>query len=571
MDNNLEKFFTGKLFRIPFYQRDYAWNTGNIDDLFEDILEAIETKTNHYIGTFILSAGNEKPWFNVVDGQQRLTTLMMLFNAVIQKLDSEKEKIINLDKFVCTESGIESTPIWKLELLNDNNQFFKSMLSGEDTIPRTRSQQMLKMAYKHIETRVKELPDQRLFLDAMRNLEVMEFAENNDGKAIRMFQTVNDRGQPLTNMEKAKSLLIYYSNRFLSGKLDEYINTSFGDIFHDYTEIKTIGEECQISVISSNKFSEDSIMRYHYLAYADDLYDYDASENYVLDTYLKKTLKPLRTQEAELRKIIENYVNDLKKYYNSTVMVMRKVKTDPKYYKLFSILGLSATLYPLIIRLETRGLLESPLIQMKDKQFLDLIEVTDFRVYKMRGTNPRADMSALARDAKKLSSKDIENKIRYFVQRFMGDDEFERHLKTTYHNTPTVHMIIEFGEEVINQRAYNLSELQHFKKTQPTVEHIFPQQERFSFPNLEFDNVDEYKHLIQTIGNLTVLEKTLNSQCQNKIPDQKISGGFYEKSSYEDAKRISAQVKNLGLPFTRNDIEKRTNQFVEFIKLRWKV
>lgn len=568
MDNNLEKFFTGKFFRIPFYQRDYAWDTGNVDDLFEDILEAIETKTSHYIGTFILSAGKEPRQYNVVDGQQRLTTLIMLFNALIEKLDTPREKIINQDKFICSE--IDSVTTWKLELLNDNNLFFQALLSGDNPTPNTRSQQMITTSYQHIQARVKELPDIRSFLDAVRNLEVMEFSEENDGKAIRMFQTVNDRGKPLTNMEKAKSLLIYYSNRFLQGKLDEQINNCFGEIFHAYTEIKAIGEDFQINVISSKQFSEDSVMRYHYLAYADDYYDYDASENDVLDFYLKKSLKPLRNSPIKLEKFITNYTDDLNNYYKCLVGMVRKVKTEPKYYKLFSILGVSATLYPLMIRLETRGLLEGRLKRTKGRKFLDLIETVDFRVYKMRGTNPRADMSFLARDSKKASAIEIEDKMRNFIDRFMGEDEFNRKLKSTEHDTPTAYLIIEYGEEV-NKRNYTLEELLDFKKTQPTVEHIFPQQERFSFPNLSFRTVDEYKQLNQTLGNLTVLEKTLNTQCQNRTPDQKVLAGFYERSCFEDPQRISAHVKNSGDAFTRVDVEKRTDQLAKFIKARWGV
>lgn len=569
MDNNLEKFFTGKFFRIPNYQRDYAWDTGNVDDLFEDILEAIETSTNHYIGTFILASGKDKTWFNVVDGQQRLTTLIMLFNAVISRLSTEREKIINMDKFVRSE--IDSQEVWRLELLNGNNNFFHRMLLGEDVSPQTRSQQMLKTAYDQIQSRLDELPVDHLdFLTAMRKLEVMEFAENNDGKAIRMFQTVNDRGKQLTNMEKAKSLLIYYSNRYLAGELDESINTSFGQIFQDYAKIKTIGEDYQISVISSKQFSEDSIMRYHYLAYADDLYDFDASESYVLDTYLKKTLKPMRNTPGKLKKFISDYVNDLQNFFASFTRIVAKVQDTEHYYKMFAILGISATLYPLMIRLETRGLLESPLNSIKDKKFIDLLEKADFRVYKMRGTNPRADMSVLARNAKRFSARDIESNIRWFIQKFMGDDEFDRYLRSAYHNTPTTHMIIEYCEE-LKRAPYSLNELISFKKGSPTVEHIFPEQERFDFPNLGFNNIEEYKQLIQTLGNLTVLEKSLNSQCQNRTPDQKVSGGFYERSGYEDAKRISAQVKNSGEPFTRVAIEKRTQLLTGFIKNRWKI
>ena len=98
MSNTLEHFFTGKFFRIPNYQRDYSWGIENIDDLIDDIIESIETCTNHYIGTFILAKTRKKQEFNVVDGQQRLTSLTMLLSLAIRELANDTEKIIYEDK-----------------------------------------------------------------------------------------------------------------------------------------------------------------------------------------------------------------------------------------------------------------------------------------------------------------------------------------------------------------------------------------------------------------------------------------------------------------------------------------
>jgi len=103
----------------------------------------------------------------------------------------------------------------------------------------------------------------------------MEFIESSEGDAIRIFQTVNDRGKPLSNMEKAKSLLIYFSNRYLEKRLDDQINDVFGEIFEMYDEIKGLGEELQINLISNKDFNEDSIMRYHFVSFSEE--DYDAT------------------------------------------------------------------------------------------------------------------------------------------------------------------------------------------------------------------------------------------------------------------------------------------------------
>jgi hypothetical protein len=571
MGTTLEVFFTGKSFRIPTYQRDYAWDTGNVDDLLDDIIEAIETNTSHYIGTFILSETSRSKLYNVVDGQQRLTTLIMLFNIAINELGTPTDQIIYGDKFIRSQND----HTWRLELLNDNCTFFQEMLEGKKPSIQTRSQALLWDAYQRIKTRIMALKSKPTLsaqlLEAIKQLEVMEFIESDDGKAIRMFQTVNDRGKPLSNVEKAKSLLIYYSNRFLSGALDNYINEQFGKIFHHFTEVKTIGEQCDIEVIGQRRFSEDSVMRYHFLASADDLYDFGASESYVLDNYLKSSLKPLRGDHVRLEKFIRGYVADLSLFFESFVEILRRVTQDKQYYKLFSVLGLSARLYPLAIRLETRNLLTHRVRHPHISTMLDLLEVADVRVYKVRGTDPRADMSYLARDAKRLKPHDIEARLLSFVNNFMSDAEFSRRLNSDmYPNVVLKYIFTEYSEHLLGNE-YPLQELMTQSQAVPTVEHIFAREERFDFPNFGFGSLEEYNDRVNMLGNLTLLEKSINSQCHNKPPGQKISENLYSRSMFEDAKRISAEVMNRGSAFIKTDIEERTKQIAEFCMRRWRI
>jgi len=108
----------------------------------------------------------------------------------------------------------------------------------------------------------------------------MEFVENLEGDAIRIFQTVNDSRKPLSNMEKAKSLLIYFSNRYLNKKLDNTINDHFRDIFEIYDDIKYLGEELGINLIKNRDFNEDNLMRYHFVTYSNE--NYGPTANYVL-------------------------------------------------------------------------------------------------------------------------------------------------------------------------------------------------------------------------------------------------------------------------------------------------
>jgi len=576
MAHTLEHFFTSKFFRIPNYQRDYSWNVNNVDDLIDDIIEAIETKTSHYIGTFILSETDESLVYNVVDGQQRLTTLTMLFSIAIKELASKTNKIIYRNHFIQSNE----TEMWKLELLNENSDFLKSLLKGRKRKAKTNSQILLLNAYDRINIRISELKSngelKNKFLDMIKQLDVMEFVESDDGKAIRIFQTVNDRGQPLSNMDKAKSLLIYYSNRFLDGSLDDSINNSFGKIFHHFNDIRTIGKESKIDVISQKRFSEDSVMRYHFLSYANDKYDYRATANYVLDDYLKKTLKDKKRDKAILSEFIKDYVNDLELFFSSFADVMENVSKNSKYYKLFSILGLSAFLYPLLVRLEMKGLLTEILPSSKKKTFFDLIEVADLRVYKIRGTDPARDVSYLAKDAQSLNIVDVENRLTKFIRNFMSDTEFNRRLGAdVYPNVGLKHLFIEY-DEYLNGKKYSLKILKEInqpsdKELSPSIEHIFPQEARFDFPNYSFETEEEYNDKIHGLGNLTLLENRINKQCLNKNPDQKISGGLFGESRFEDPKRISARIKNRGDSFDKNDIINRKEILTNFCLKRWRL
>ncbi len=91
---------------------------------------------------------------------------------------------------------------------------------------------------------------------------LMRLEEPDPRRAIKTFQSVNDRGVPLLLLDKLKSLLIYYSNTFCDGKmgLDQFINDHFGEIFKIFAKIK---KSNHISSVGGPKFDEGDIFRYH--------------------------------------------------------------------------------------------------------------------------------------------------------------------------------------------------------------------------------------------------------------------------------------------------------------------
>lgn len=82
-------------FRVPAYQRSYAWEVDHVDALLEDIREAISNKEREYFLGSIVVTADESGRFEVVDGQQRLTTISLVLAAIkeIFYLDEDHEEL----------------------------------------------------------------------------------------------------------------------------------------------------------------------------------------------------------------------------------------------------------------------------------------------------------------------------------------------------------------------------------------------------------------------------------------------------------------------------------------------
>ena len=133
----MKYFFNGRFFEIPKYQRGYAWEVQNIRDLFDDIVESIESNSNHYIGTIVLSKSeNDDEKFYVVDGQQRTTTVTLIISALIRKLQ-EKDSAY-YERFYLKEDER-----FRISPLNRDQEFFTNLIAGKIGEPQNKSQRFL--------------------------------------------------------------------------------------------------------------------------------------------------------------------------------------------------------------------------------------------------------------------------------------------------------------------------------------------------------------------------------------------------------------------------------------------
>lgn len=560
----IKDFFNGRFFEIPKYQRGYAWEKQNVRDLFDDIVESIESNSNHYIGTIVLSKSeDDDEKYYVVDGQQRITTITLLINALVKALPDK-------DAYYYERFYLKEDSRYRISPLNRDKEFFISLLESVIREPQNKSQRFLKEAAEEISFKVNSVEDKLKFLKSVEKLEVMEFVENSEGDAIRIFQTVNDRGKPLSNMEKAKSLLIYFSNRYLNKKLDNIVNDYFSDMFEIYDDIKHYGEELGINLIKNKDFNEDNLMRYHFVTYSNE--NYEPTAEYVLQ-FLKTRLTQLRngnndSNYIEIEKFIISYIESLKGFFTHCKNVIKKAKTEAKFFKLFVILNLSATLYPLIVKLEMLNLLETKLAgeDLIDYSFFDLLELIEVRVYKTRGTDPKADISKFVFDIDNKTSLHIEEWLLWFNHRWMSNEEFQSNLYGVIYGNRALSHIFITKCEILNKRDFSIDELKKIVNDTPTVEHILAQVPTFAPRALGFKNKEDFIDNENTIGNLTLLEKGLNSRAQNRSAIEKVS--IYGESKFIMTRQLASDI-DTKKEFKKVDLTARTVDIANFCIKRW--
>jgi uncharacterized protein with ParB-like and HNH nuclease domain len=564
------ELFAGKVFRVPDYQRAYAWEPNpHIADFWNDIKEAMMTGTEHYWGTITLRVTGESLYcketatrFNVheiVDGQQRITTLYLLLLAL-----SKWTPVIKNNFIKCED-------IYRLKLGGLNDQFLRDLVDGRNPQPRIKTNKLLKRAFEYFVHQLnllyKEQPDLlgKIPDYLQRATFSLEFVVQDETMAVKAFESLNDRGKPLTLLDKTKSFLMFYSLRYLNNRLASIINEVFGNVFMNYDIIKGIGENQGIDYIRGRAFSEDEVLRffYHYFAYyairkyrLPTAYNFDIAAEDVFDTFLKESCKHLKDNPTRLEEFIKEFLENLNKFAQAFNTMVSRVQTDCQYKKLFSFLGLNTRLYPLIISLESENIL--------DQQMVNIIESIEVRIYKIRGTDPRAGLyrNAISQIKVKPDASFIYKGLKEFRDEFMWDDNFRSYLSQPLYGNPAVKYILWEFEKNQNP-SFDDCDYNFYKDVQ--IDHIFPREATFTPPAYGFQDLFKYYLDIHKIGNLTLLEEKINKRVRNRPPQNKISE--YQSSKLPETQNLGFHIANRG--YSKNDIDSRTKKIVDFCVRRW--
>ena len=132
----IRKLFEGSVFyKVPKYQRPYNWESEHVEELWEDLYGSFESNEGEYfLGSIILSKNEDEKYLDVIDGQQRLTTLTILFcvlrDLYYNQLENSQKKNMILGRIKDIESG--SNRLKLRTQARDQNAFEQEILHSID-------------------------------------------------------------------------------------------------------------------------------------------------------------------------------------------------------------------------------------------------------------------------------------------------------------------------------------------------------------------------------------------------------------------------------------------------------
>lgn len=488
-------------FVIPEYQRPYDWTYEEIETLFEDLWEFASTsggseKDGTYFLGCIVSYKNENKENEIIDGQQRITSLFLLLRAIYTKL-STIENPTDSSKHFCKE--IENT-IWMQNKLTGQVNYDKILLTSN--VINNEGNEILKNILKTgiADTKAKdnysqnyikfqELFDEHAKIDPLRIYEfiyallnqviVLPITADSQDTALTIFSTLNDRGKPLSDADIFKAKIY---NHLTGAEKEEFIykwksleaeakeaKETIQQLFYYYMFYLRAEE-------NDKKTTTPGIRKYYSLNKFEKLYDSKLMDNLNLIMSFWNVVNLHETIENEnwsknikilqSLDILTSYPNEFWKY--PVIIYYLTYRNDKEFEKYFSIF-----LNKLILELLTKYLM-TPTVNAVKGDILKLnIEIRKSIIPKF--------------DFKPIEMDNIKNNL---------DNP----------NRSIVRMLLKL-------LAYNNKNQNNLLPDKWEIEHILPQkwQSNYFLNNLD----EEIKEKIEHLGNKLPFEKRLNIVAGN--------------------------------------------------------
>ena len=596
-----------KIYRIPKYQREYTWGINDWDALFNDVTD---NEHGYFLGSYICvnSGSLNGTILEVIDGQQRFSTLMLLLTALYEKLsehkddmdDDDRNDLANLrselanKKQTFAANGKKKTEYKQrlfLQKQNMNDEDFSYILydngiiTDQKTKPLNFGNRRIAKAYRHfgklIEDEVVEIRNEHpnttevgALFGIVRKFETavlvgIEVDTNKD--AYMLFESLNHRGVPLSALDLIKNTLIAQAE-------------DASDADNSYEKWKYI-----LNCVGQDDYSvQERFFRQYYNAFREELNEpypktdkryylgYLATRTTLLDIYekmikddYKRFLDDL-SEKAERYSVIVNNSDETHEY-TDTLLDLSRISGAPSYILLLylmsnqNVLNLTDTdlneiIKVLITFFVRRNVTDVPNTRKLTQLFMDIIA-----------------------EVKLLQGNSIVQVVRDRLQAVSAsDDSFEEKLRgPVYDENPEAARFVLCSIEAQHQTKEIYADLwsrDNNKKYVWTIEHIFPEGENVPAPWVQMiaggDMALAKQHranYVHTIGNLTITG--YNQNLSNMSFEQKRDRTSKDKTKeigYKNGLYLNRGVVNQ-TEWTVDKIKSRTDELVNILldMYRW--
>lgn len=532
-------------FLVPDYQREYVWKPDDqveqfLIDIDNEYEPSIQQQKAYFIGSIIIVENNGK--YDVIDGQQRLTTIILslcAFRDLMRELSldqNQKNYLTGIDTLLSSFDMNTGETRLRLELqYEESKDFLTDLITdkpyNEEVTP---SIQKMQLAYaklkSHFESYSKESVDSlinfaRYFLT---KIELVVIESENLSSALKIFETINQRGAGLNAMDLVKNLLFSEAN-----PVDfQIIKDTWKDINHN---LQTCNE-----ANSPLRFLRYFLMaRYHNgIMREDDIYKWIISPEGKAETKYEtqpvifaKELKKISKRYSDLVLATE-FVKDGSQYPNTTNIGFINKYRSRQHLVLLLALDTnvsSVELEYLAEQIESFFFFSNTIgIQAKNNERLFAMWAL-----RLRGMKTIDEIKVVVEDSM----------LPYIQERLVSfRSEFLNIHHTSYNPLYRQRYVLGKIENTIQLKAGLPLKGHNFFETLQ-VEHVLPQTPKDGIIPDGFDDLNDYKNFVYKLGNVTLIESQIN-QAVNNFNDMQANWFDQKQREYANSDVLSTNLLN---------------------------
>lgn len=540
---NFSSIISNGKFEIPKFQRDYSWDSEQWDDLWLDLSYALEHKDEHYMGYLVLQTADDK-LFKIIDGQQRITTIILLILAAINGIkrlhvdnntNVSREQTLR-DKYIGYRDPVSLEYINKLVLNRNNDGYYKEYIVKLGDLRKTRMSSTEKLMKECFEWFDKKLlnkystgEEYASFIEKVADsLYFTLITVGDELNAFRVFETLNARGVQLSATDLLKNYLfsIVDASSEDEGRIN-YLEDRWAELN------RIIGSE-----------SLPEFLRYYWCSC------HKSVRNNELFRAIRAAIKT--------EKQVFDLVSEMNSYAN--VYVALKDENDDYWERNQSITSALEIIHLLKLK-QPYSLLMVANKLLTEADFINILEIViniSFRYNTICGKNPNLIESVYNEVALDIYQNKSYNKLS-FSPIYVDDREFV-----------TSFQYVSFSQKSSTKLIrYILGKIETFKggddvdihNDKNSIEHILPQS-----PSDEWGfSENEHSQYIYRLGNMCLLQKAVNIAIANASYDKKKES--YRASSFVTTRDIAERYDN----WDRNALDSRQADLARSAKGIWKV